>query len=161
MHHHLAGLANSLFFLLQAAAARALEEREEKQNRAEMDLATSCHDLEREWGEFDRTVTAKEHALALREQRVKNDEREIGDAFNALNNLVGQLEQGDVTVENGEMRLGTFPEFIQRMKRTDQEKRTAAQKLVSRFMGILKRTASAFGGGPEIQAEEPDDRLEM
>jgi len=145
----------------QAELARALDTQADAHKRAEVRLETDRSEFEREQVEFNRTVIAKGRELNQREQQVDRDERETGEAFNALSDLVGQLEQRDVTVENGRLRFKRLPEFVQRMIRTDQEMRTPAQKLVSRFMGILKRTVSAFGGGPEIQAEEPDDRPEM
>ncbi|MCV2892101.1 plasmid recombination protein [Lentibacter sp. XHP0401] len=145
----------------QAERARALDTEADAQKRTEVRLETDRSEFEREQGEFDQTVIAKGQELTRRERQVERTERETGEALSALSDLVGQFEQGDVTVENERLKLRTLPEFIQRMKITDQEKRTPAQKLVSRFIDILKRTVSAIGGGPEIETDEPDDRPGM
>lgn len=129
------------------AVEDSLKERKQAQARTQRAQDQRAADLE-----------AKETGLIGREEAVKEQEAEIKEAVGAIASLVGQLETGAIRERDGGVSFGRVPQFLIRIARTPPERRSPVQQLVGRFAGLIRRVATAIGGGREIENTEPEAR---
>jgi hypothetical protein len=142
---------------LKQAAAK-LVEGQAALLRGEEALQANRRDFSREKVAFDHASHAKSRELQAREGAVAGQEAEVSAAVGAIGDLVGQMERGEVSLQDGKIRIGEIPPFLQRLMGTAPQRHTPVQKLVVRFVMLLKRAVTAFAGGPDLRNEESEDR---
>lgn len=78
-------------------------------------------------------------------------EDELSEGLEAMAGLVAHLER------NGALSDGAAPAFLRKAKAQPPARRSRVQTLVLRFASLLKRTVTAFAGGPEMRDERAED----
>ena len=118
-------------------------------------LATERSALHRKRLELREETRARDADLDRREQDVAAKEQEIADAVEAITDMVEQMERGEISAEGGKLKLGFVPRFVLNCAVTPSDQRSPVQRLVARFVGLLKRVVTALGGGSEPERNEP------
>lgn len=152
------------------AMAQALAEREFEISQQETALRAAADSLKKQKAAQAKTQEAqdqraadletKETDLIRREEAVRGKEAEFGEALGAISDLVDQLETNDFQQDAGKVTFARIPRFLQHVTRTPPDQRSPVQKLVARFVGLIRRAATAMGGGPELESNQSEARPE-
>lgn len=137
----------------QETALRAVEESLKQQKTAQARIQQAQNQRAMELEE-------QETGLIRREEAIKEKEAEFTEAVGAIADLVEQLETGEIREEDGRLTFTRIPRFLQRTSRTPPDQRSPVQRLVGRFVGLIRRAVKAVGGGPEVDNNEPEARPE-
>lgn len=139
----------------------ALVEQEAVVEAGMMTLEAERRELDGERHAFDQDIANRMAALEARERALATSETEVSDAVAAIGDVVEQLEQGEISIHQGKLHLGRMPAMVQRIRGVAPADRSPVQRLVVRFVDVLRKMLSSVSGGPDARPTRTDDRPGM
>lgn len=141
---------------VQADTETTLSWREVAMRERERALEEKQQELSMQIQAFRRDAASRQLELDSRERIVADQQAEVAEAASAIEDMVGQLDTGMLTVENGKLRFGRIHAFVERAIDAPADQRSPMQRVVAKFAGLLIRAASVLSGGvtPIIEHEE-------
>jgi hypothetical protein len=153
--------------LLNTEKAQRLEEEETVLTKAvlqmkeqSLELVTETEKLvqrKKKVAEQETRVAGRENDVARREQvaRQRLEESEAG--IGTMQEMLSMVEDGSFwKINDPDQFAHRAPKFLQKIFATEPAQRSTVQKMVIKFADLLKRVATAMGGGPEDAPPEPE-----
>ena len=109
---------------------------------------------------FNQDMQLREAALHRREEALAEKEVEMATGFNAMSDMIAQLESGGLSIERDRLVFDRPNPFLQHTSNTRPELRSPMQRLLVRFVVVLKRAVGALSGGRAPRLEDQAQRPE-
>ena len=108
-------------------------------------MAARREQEEQRLAEQAEALKAREQRLCEGFQLLQVQRAEVNEAIETMDEVLTAVETGETSMEDGRLTFQRLPAFLQRMILTDWTHRSPVQKLVGRFLNILRRAQGWVG----------------